>query len=169
MWCVAGDLWISAVALLISGGSAGVAGLSYRQANRFHREAEQFRRDAYFGEVTGFQATIVRKQVLKALESEWDVGGVHDSVRELRDDLAERLSKLPAEARPAGKGALEACVDLLVGLRPWATNQNKARIEIHSSPEVVAIITKWKQTIDASLTQLDDFLKGPGARVEPPS
>jgi hypothetical protein len=149
---VADELWISGAALVISGGAAAVAGLSYRQANRF-------RRDTYFAEVAAFRAAIRRKTVLDAPNSNWDSGGVHESVRELRDDLADRIGKLPKEMVPTGEAAVESCTQLLSELRPWALDSNRVRTEIHEIPEALAVVEKWVATIRGHLARLDGFDK----------
>jgi hypothetical protein len=148
---VADELWISAAALVISGGAAAVAGLSYRQASRFRREA-------YFAEVAAFRAAIRRKTVLEAPDTpRWDAGGVHDSVRELRDDLADRIGKLPKEMVPTGEAAVESCTRLLAGLRPWALDPNHVRTDIHEIPDALAVVRNWVAEIRAGLARLDSF------------
>jgi hypothetical protein len=150
---VADELWISAAALVISGGAAAIAGLSYRQASRFRRET-------YFAEVAAFRAAIRRKTVLEAPDTpRWDSGGVHDSVRELRDDLADRIGKLPKEMVPTGEATVEACTRVLAELRPWALDPKQVRTDIHQIPEALAVVEKWVATIRAQLAVLDGYAK----------
>ena len=143
--------WISAAALVVSIGAAAFAGLSYRQAGRF-------RRDAYYGEVAAFRAAIRRKTVLEAPEtSRWDAYGVHESVRELRDDLADRIGKLPKEMVPTGEAAVESCTRLLAEMRPWALDENRARTDIQQIPEAHAVVTNWVAAIRTQLARLDSY------------
>jgi hypothetical protein len=143
--------WISAAALVVSIGAAAFAYLSYRQADRF-------RRDAYYGEVAAFAAAIRRKTVLEAPDtSRWDASGVHESVRELRDDLTDRIAKLPREMVPTGQAVVESCARLLAEMRPWALDPNRARTDIQQIPEAHAIVTNWVAEVRAELARLDGF------------
>jgi hypothetical protein len=148
---VADELWISAAALVISGGAAAVAGLSYRQASRF-------RRDTYFAEVAAFRAAIRRKTVLEAPDTpRWEAGGVHDSVLELRDDLADRIGKLPKEMVPTGEAAVASCTRLLAQLRPWSLDPKQVKTDIHEIPEALAVVTDWVGAMHTELDRLDSF------------
>ena len=150
---MADQLWISAAALVISGGAAAVAGLSYRQADRF-------RRQTYFAEVAAFRAAIRRKTVLEAADTpRWDSRGVHDSVRELRDDLADRIGKLPEEMVATGEAAVEACTRLLAELRPWALDPGQVGVDIQELPGAHAAVDNWVAAIRGHLARLDAFSK----------
>jgi hypothetical protein len=150
---VSSELVTSVVALVISAGAAVVAGLSYRRAGRFRDEA-------YFAEVAAFRAAIRRKTVLQAAETaRWDAPGVHDSVRELRDDLADRIGNLPKEMVPSGEAAVEACTRLLGELRPWALDSSKVGVDIHEIPDALAAVERWVTAIRGELARLDAFSK----------
>jgi hypothetical protein len=143
--------WISAAALVVSIGAAAFAYLSYRQAGRF-------RRDAYYGEVAAFAAAIRRKTVLEAPDTpRWDASGVHDSVRELRDDLTDRIAKLPREMVPTGQAVVESCTRLLASLREWSLDERRAGTDIQEIPEAHAVVRNWVTEIRAELAVLDSY------------
>ena len=151
------ELWISAAALVMSGGSAAVAGLAYRQADRWRREVQ-------FAQVVAYRALLRRKSVLKALETEWDVGGVHGSVRELREDLVNGIGKLPEAVVPTAEAAVEACALLLAELRPWAFDREKVDTLIDAFPEVLDLIEKWLAAMRGCIAELDAYTEHRGLR-----
>lgn len=119
------------------------------------------RRDAHYGEVAAFAAAIRRKTVLQAPDtSGWNASGVHDSVRELRDDLTNRIAELPREMVPTGQAAVESCVRLLAAMRTWSLDENRARTDIQEIPEARAVVTKWVTEIRAELAVLDSYSEG---------
>jgi hypothetical protein len=148
---VADELWISGVALLLSGASAIAAGLSYRLAS-------QTRRDTSSAEVAAFRAAIKRKAALKAPDAVWSVGGVHDSVYRLVDDLTPRIGKLPKVMIPTGEAAVEASADALNRLRRWAIEEpDEARTDIHEIPEALAVVEEWVATMRGHLAVLERY------------
>ena len=143
--------WIAAAALGVSALAALIAFLSYRRADRV-------RRDAHHGEVAAFRAAIRRKTVLEAPDSPgWNAHGVHESVRELRDDLAAKVRELPNEMVPTGEAAVESCRRLLTAMRPWALDEKQARIDIQQIPEARAVVTNWVAEIRTQLARLDSY------------
>jgi hypothetical protein len=158
---MADELWVSAVALLVSGASAAVAVSSaYR--------AERARRDAEFAGLAAFRTAMRRKTVLMAAEipSVFIVTRVHESVYELREDLAGRIGSLPRAAFPAAELGVEACRDLLAQLRRWTEDPAAQGRTLSELPEARAAVAVWAAAMNAYLAQLD---AADGTRRRPPT
>lgn len=136
------------VALAVAIVSLGVSVSSFILTSRRYRSSDR-------AAATAFRAQILRKQVFVADDiAEWSVGGVHDSVRELRDDLVRALPGLSSHALKAGERAVVDCAAFLVALRPWATRGESVGQEMEQQPTAIRAYDDWKARMGSVLTSV---------------
>jgi hypothetical protein len=150
---------VDEVALLISLASAALAavtaGLTW-----------WWRRDSQLASITALRTQVLKKQVFHADISSWSPHGIHDSVRELREDLVRSIPTLSLRAALTGERAVESCVEYLLALRPWSQQETEVLAGEHA--EVMQHHQAWKAEMQGHLDDLaaqrGHLRRSPGGR-----
>jgi hypothetical protein len=143
-------LTISAIAVVVSAGSAAVAALTHVRTRRWHMEGQ-------LAAVVAFRLAIRRKTVLTATESLWRINDVDTSVMALRNELLERVMELPPSALGTAETTVGACTRLLHDLRPWSQDSEAAEHAINDIPDALSALKRWISEMHAELKVLDSF------------
>lgn len=131
-------------ALVISIVSALTAGVSVYITYRWRREAQ-------LTAAKLIRALVSRKQVYVDTElTTWDPVGIHNSVYELRDELARALVGLPISKFEIGQGMVERCTSYLWYLRRYTHVEPQKPLDeaLRKAHE------EWRASLDVSMSQL---------------
>jgi hypothetical protein len=134
---------VKIAALIISIVSAVTAGVSVYVT-------WQWRRESQLSAAKLVRTLILRKQVYVDTElTRWSASGIHNSVYELRDELATALMGLPTSQFEVGQEMVAACTSYLVELRHFTHP-----VQEPLDNGVLAAHAQWRAALDTQISHL---------------
>ena len=114
-----------------------------------------WRRQQQYAARTSYSLLVSRKSVVadRALRN-WTVGGVHDSVWELRNELSVALPGLPVRYLELGTKMMMASRDHAIALRDWSHNPATVNQMITEIPQANDLHLQWVDRIEKLAAQM---------------
>ena len=122
----------------------------------------RWRREAQFAAVTAFRTLVAKKTVLEAANYNWDIASIHDSVLQLRDEMASAIPTVTHRAAAVGEAAVQTCRSYALTLRNTATTPTTADDGLGAHPELHRQHGRWVQQMQSHVAELDKIRRMTG-------
>jgi len=116
-----------------------------------------WRKDTQYAAVTAFRTLVARKTVVEETLRSWELMNVHDSVLQLRDEMAGALPTVSRRAATVGEEAVQTCKQHLLALRDKAIASATRHDSLGEHPELDALHRAWVGKMHRHLDVLDEI------------